>query len=121
MPSKSKCSTWLSSKDEFGDPVALTFKNEGNHGTALGGACSIFMNLLFITFISLQLYGLAFKPGSSLTNSATLVPVRRASPEMLPTSYTAFPVVGIFALPGNPRVDDAIPRNDAYNVFINIT
>jgi hypothetical protein len=53
MSSKNKCSEWLSSKDEFGDTVGLTFKNESNHGTALGGVCSIFMKLLILTFIGL--------------------------------------------------------------------
>ena len=52
-PDKRSC---IKEIDQFGIPVALTFKNERFFNTAIGGGCTIISGIIILTYIMYRFF-----------------------------------------------------------------
>ena len=71
MP-KEKSSEFLREFDRFGQPVALTYKNNGSYNTPIGGVCTMICFFIFVAWFALEIIDVYMPPGKHSVSSSTV-------------------------------------------------
>ena len=62
MPKESN-DAFLKEFDRFGQPVSLTYKNNGNYNTPIGGVFTMFAFLIFMSWLAMEVIDVYMPPG----------------------------------------------------------
>ena len=66
-------SKFLKKFDRYGQPVCLTYKNNGAYNTAAGGVFTVLTTLIFMTFFAMEVYDVYLPPGKHNVSSVNTV------------------------------------------------
>jgi hypothetical protein len=97
-------------KDNFAEPFAFTYRQNGTYQTFRGGLCTLIAGSIFWAYVLLRLYILCFNPQHTLYTQAFNGGLSNMGPVVESIEYQSFPVVMI--------TNDGANVANQYDIFI---